>query len=119
MSSVVIEDQTADALPKDATLRERVYYLFKFIDADNSGKISRDELMEGLTSLGVNMTWQEIDEMMCGTDIDGDNEIDAGEVVDAVCAAVESKLSDDDNEKAISEGGYDAKNNVENIEEVE
>jgi energy-converting hydrogenase A subunit M len=78
----------------ELTLRERCENLFKYIDTDGSGKISREELKAGLGHLGFNMSWEDIDDMMDGTDVDGDEEIDIDEVIDAICAALELNSND-------------------------
>ena len=51
--------------------RERLIRLFDIIDADNSGEISPDELLEGLRLAGYGVTMKDIEIMMRFADRDG------------------------------------------------
>jgi len=45
-------------------------------DTDGSGKISREELKSALSRMGMDISDEELDEMMDSVDTDGDGEID-------------------------------------------
>merc|ERR1711892_652862 len=52
---------------------------FKKFDVDNDGKISSQELQNGLKSTGLNFTNQEVDVIFAVADLDGDGEISLAE----------------------------------------
>ena len=56
---------------KEEQLRET----FNQIDKDSSGFITADELHDWLTALGENLTQDEIQEMICEADRDGDGKV--------------------------------------------
>src|SRR5256714_2862544 len=66
---------------KETDSEEEIKEAFKVFDGDGSGLISAAELRQVMTSLGENLTDDEIDEMIRETSQDGDERIDYNEFV--------------------------------------
>jgi len=73
---VLMAEQMSDANKED-TLRAA----FETFDKDGSGAISRAELKEVMTSLGENLSEEDIEDMMNEADTDGDGNISFAEFV--------------------------------------
>ena len=57
------------------SIREYVSFLFKKFDFNNDGRISFDELSDGLTTLGIYLTLKERQSLMQRFDVNRDGEI--------------------------------------------
>jgi calmodulin len=66
---------------KETDSEEEIRQAFKAFDHDNNGFISATELRHVMTSLGENLTDDEVDEMIREADQDGDRRIDYNEFV--------------------------------------
>ncbi|KAJ9521725.1 hypothetical protein QJQ45_015344 [Haematococcus lacustris] len=69
---------------------EQLLQAFTFIDADNSGMLSRDELEDAFHGLNINVTPQVVDQMMRQFDEDGDGRIQYREFLHALFPIVSS-----------------------------
>lgn len=64
---------------KHSDPEEELREAFRVFDRDGNGFISRDELRQVMNSLGMKLTPEEEDEMICEADMNGDGEIDYDE----------------------------------------
>lgn len=64
---------------QDSDSEEEIKEAFRVFDKDGNGSISREELRQVMTSLGMKLTAEEEDEMICEADMNGDGEIDYDE----------------------------------------
>ncbi|KAL6763114.1 hypothetical protein V8C86DRAFT_2507684 [Haematococcus lacustris] len=69
---------------------EQLLQAFTFIDTDNSGMLSRDELEDAFHGLNINVTPQVVDQMMRQFDEDGDGRIQYREFLHALFPIVSS-----------------------------
>jgi calmodulin len=60
---------------------ESTMFFFRDLDADGSGALSRDELMEGMAKRGQALSDAQADAIMAAADTDGDGQIDEKECV--------------------------------------
>lgn len=67
---------TMGAMKKSRERMEKVKDLFDTLDGDDSGALSRDEVVELAKSLGANLLKHEVAEAMAEMDKDGSNEVD-------------------------------------------
>lgn len=74
-------------------VEERISALFQYIDKDGSGSINRSELMVSLLDLGIEKTWDEIDQMISFADVDGDSQVDIGELVKAIMVEIKEEAN--------------------------
>jgi hypothetical protein len=73
-------------------LRQRIASLFRFMDLDGSGAISREELRTSLHSLGwTSVTWEFVDQLMADTVRNGDTFVHYDDLVEVICQALESE----------------------------
>ena len=75
-----------------SSMREYVHYLFSKFDYNNDGKISFNELSDGLSSLGVYLTLKERQSLMKRFDVNRDGEISAEELL-TVLSKADSKFT--------------------------
>lgn len=85
-----LEASASDSMPmllrkqsveiRDDSIEDRIKALFHFIDADGSGLISREELMQGLSALFVGASWEMVDDMMSRAAMSGKCD-DGGDMV--------------------------------------
>ena len=66
---------------RDNDSEEELIEAFKVFDRDGNGLISNVELQHVMTSLGENVTMDEVDEMIKEADLDGDGYINYEEFV--------------------------------------
>eukprot|EP01052_Picozoa_sp_SAG31_P020306 SAG31_NODE_1520_length_8024_cov_7.506625_3_plen_1166_part_00 len=66
----------------EETPEERLVNLFHSLDDDGTGWVDSKELFEGLKSLGVSVTYDEIKELLAGGDSDGDGRLTLEEFLD-------------------------------------
>jgi len=66
---------------RDTDTEEELIEAFKVFDRDGNGLISNIELQHVMTSLGENITMDEVDEMIKEADLDGDGYINYEEFV--------------------------------------
>ena len=66
---------------RDADTEEELIEAFKVFDRDGNGLISNVELQHVMTSLGENVTMDEVEEMIKEADLDGDGYINYEEFV--------------------------------------
>ena len=66
---------------RDNDSEEELIEAFKVFDRDGNGLISNVELQHAMTSLGENVTMDEVDEMIKEADLDGDGYINYEEFV--------------------------------------
>ena len=66
---------------RDSDSEEELIEAFKVFDRDGNGLISNVELQHVMTSLGENVTMDEVDEMIKEADLDGDGFINYEEFV--------------------------------------
>ncbi len=66
---------------RDNDSEEELIEAFKVFDRDGNGLISNVELQHVMTSLGENVTMDEVDEMIKEADLDGDGYINYEEIV--------------------------------------
>ena len=66
---------------RDTDSQEELIEAFKVFDRDGNGLISANELQHVMTSLGENITEEEVEEMIKEADKDGDNYINFEEFV--------------------------------------
>mmetsp|Transcript_58307 Transcript_58307/g.138970 ORF Transcript_58307/g.138970 Transcript_58307/m.138970 type:complete len:264 (-) Transcript_58307:128-919(-) len=76
---------------EDQPLDERVIEAFQLFDEDNSGKITREEIVKALRNMGVEMTEEELQEQIMQMDASGDGKIDYIEFATMFAAAAESE----------------------------
>ncbi|CAO3614746.1 unnamed protein product [Cunninghamella echinulata] len=65
----------------DADMAQELKEAFKVFDKDNNGFISASELRHVMTSVGENLSSQELEEMIREADVDGDGQINYKEFV--------------------------------------
>lgn len=86
-SSMIIGDQHAVPLPewwldmqeKIAAKSNNARKLFRHFDADKSGSVDRDEFIQGLRNINVNLSPKHLDELMKIVDEDGMGDVDYNE----------------------------------------
>tara|TARA_Y100000996_G_scaffold392554_1_gene355417 strand:+ start:145 stop:852 length:708 start_codon:yes stop_codon:yes gene_type:complete len=66
---------------KNTYLEEKILEAFKNFDTDGNGFISTTELSNVMKNLGDNLTDEEVSEMICEADADGDSQINYEEFV--------------------------------------
>ena len=66
---------------RDTDTQEELIEAFKIFDRDGNGLISANELQHVMTSLGENVTEEEVEEMIKESDLDGDAYINYEEFV--------------------------------------
>jgi Ca2+-binding EF-hand superfamily protein len=66
---------------KDTDTEEELIEAFKVFDRDGNGFISAAEIRHVMTNLGEKLTDEEVDEMVCGVDVDGDGKVNYEEFV--------------------------------------
>jgi calmodulin len=69
---------------RDTDSQEELIEAFKVFDRDGNGLISANELQHVMTSLGENITEEEVEEMIKEADKDGDNYINFEEFVSMI-----------------------------------
>ncbi len=67
-----------------AEIEALVEKMFVFFDKDGSGNIDRDELMHAMHSLGMDVSWNDVDDMIRAADKNGNNEVDIKEITQAI-----------------------------------
>lgn len=73
----------------DEMLRLRIMDLFQFMDSDDAGEISRDQILESLKALGwEGVTGEVLDKMIQDADKSGKDRVDCEGIVDVVLAAM-------------------------------
>jgi Ca2+-binding EF-hand superfamily protein len=75
-----------------SSTREYVQYLFKKFDYNNDGKISFNELSDGLSSLGIYLNLKERQSLMKRFDVNRDGEVTAEELL-TVISKVDTKFT--------------------------
>ena len=98
----------------ESSPEERLASLFHSLDDDGTGWVDSRELFEGLKALGISATYEEIQEILAGGDVDGDGRLTLEEFLDcfeqvnleelfdgADLEAVERAAKSDDEHRAI------------------
>ena len=80
---VKITAQGSKALTNDQI--QRFKEVFDHFDADHSGSIDADELMNVFSSMGNDVTREEMEQMIAGVDDDGSGEIEFEEFIMLMC----------------------------------
>jgi hypothetical protein len=74
----------------DDMLRLRIVDLFQFMDTDDAGELSREQIVEGLKALGwESVTADVLDRMIQDADRSGLNRVDCDGIVDVILTAME------------------------------
>lgn len=80
-------------------LSEKIFNLFKDLDSDKSGDIDRDELGEGLRSVGIRLNFRQLISLMNMMDTDGSGTVNLHEFLVLISATMAEKaqqeVSDD------------------------
>ena len=84
LTQLTATTQTTNTITK--AQREEVEALFNLVDTDGSGEIDEDELEELFALVGVDVSPEEISEVMREADADGSGEIDREEFAEVMLA---------------------------------
>lgn len=79
------DPEAADVISE---IEDMVRQMFINVDADGSGQIDREELMEAFEEMGAQVTWEDVDRMIKAADVDGNETVDLEEVTAAVLQEV-------------------------------
>jgi CRP-like cAMP-binding protein/Ca2+-binding EF-hand superfamily protein len=73
----------------DEMLRLRIMDLFQFMDSDDTGEVSREQILESLKALGwEGVTGEVLDKMIQDADRSGKDRVDCEGIVDVILAAM-------------------------------
>ena len=81
--AIMNNDSTSDE-EKRNILTQHVRVLFLYMDKDQSGTIDRNELMLSLFDMGLEKSWDEVDDMISVADVDGDSMVSLDELVNVI-----------------------------------